>query len=158
MPVPLSQPLCGVPSGIWGIFQNPLLPPLACSTLASALVPPQPNLELLTLWPQPWSCPAPLGQWTPSLSWVSTPWPLASSFTSVGSQLESQPLQLHQVGTLHTASSSTLFSPYSATWQVPALWEGSLVTLPNIYWGLTKYFINFIKPCEAEIIGISILH
>lgn len=49
MPVLLSQPLCGALLGTWGIFQNLLLPPLACSSLASDLIPYKSNLELLTL-------------------------------------------------------------------------------------------------------------
>lgn len=79
--------------------------------------------------------------------------PWCSPSAQFGSHPESQPLRLHQVGTPHAAGTSTPFSPHSTTWQVPALWEGSLVILANIHWVLTKHFIPLIKPCEQRLLS-----
>lgn len=151
MLVRLSQLLCGVLSWTWEIFQNQLLPsPCLFLTVLSAS-----HLNLI------WT----LDFMTPSLA-ASGPFetlrclhlaPELSLSTHFGSHLESRFLQLHRVGSLHAASTSTSFSPYSATWQILDLWESSLVILANIYWVHTKHSINFIKPCEPEMIIISIL-
>lgn len=83
LPIPWSQPWSGELSETWGIFQNPLLPSFARSSLASELLPSKLSLELLTWWPRPWSCAGCLEGCSLKLSWPSTPWPLVSSFCSV---------------------------------------------------------------------------